>query len=550
VGLPRTGGPGESKGRAQRPDEFRKPQIKPLRPTLGQQERRLDLQEAISVLWFRKWSILMVTLLTVGVGLLVSSRQTPIYESQASVLVTAIETGNEAVPTEEPNLATEAEIMSSVTVARIVTENLGIESDPTTLLGDLKVQQPTDTEILQVRYRDPNPIRARRVANGFAEGYLDFREESASREISEKAQDLDAQIDALEQSLRDVDAQRLSLPLDNPLRSALESEATLLRDAILQARIERFGLPQEVIGGRVIQPGSLPISPVSPNHVVNGMLGLIGGLALGVGQALMRDRMSGRLRSSEEVEDYLEAPVLAIIPRIPEWRRRKQAYLISLSRRQSPVSEAYRILRTNLFSATSAAGTKSIVVTSAHSGEGKSATVANLGLVLAAAGKRVSLVSADLRRPRLHEFFRAGEQVGLSDVLSGRLPLDRALQEVALPFSAPMDPSISSLRILPSGRVPADPAELLSSATMTDVLRELEETSDFVLIDVPPILPITDALVVAGMADAVIFVIGPNSCTRASVSSARQQLDRVGARILGGVLNGPNSIKAQSFGYY
>ena len=199
----------------------------------------------------------------------------------------------------------------------------------------------------------------------------------------------------------------------------------------------------------------------------------------------------------------------------------------------------------------SASRAKSIVVTSAHSGEGKSATVANLGLVLARAGKRVSLVSADLRRPRLHEFFRPMRQIGLSDVLSGRLASRERVQDVALPVSVPRwILSTVTLRLLPSGRVPADPAELLSSATMTSVLRELEETSDFVLIDVPPILPVTDAPVVARMADAVLLVIGPNSCTRASVMSARQQLDRVGARILGGVLNGPNAIKAQSFGYY
>jgi protein-tyrosine kinase len=106
------------------------------------------------------------------------------------------------------------------------------------------------------------------------------------------------------------------------------------------------------------------------------------------------------------------------------------------------------------------------------------------------------------------------------------------------------------MRMLSSGRVPGDPAELLSSAAMANVLNDLEVMSDFVLIDVPPILPVTDALVVARLADAVLLVIGPNSSTRATVTSARQQLDRVDARILGCVLNGPHAIKARSFGYY
>ena len=423
----------------QRQAESGSARIKPLRPTtVPQQERRLDLQETLSILWFRKWSILIVTLLTVGAALMASSRQTPIYESEASVLVTPIETGNETVPVEEPNLATEAELVTSATVARIVADNLGVEGPPTALLDNLEVDQPADTEILQIRYRDPDSIKARRLAAGFTEGYLDFREDAALRQILERAQALEAEIVALERRLQDIDRQLLRIPAEDPRRSSLDTEATQLRGLILQAQLERLGLPQQVTGGRVIQPATSPTSPISPNHIVNGLLGLIAGLALGVGQALMRDRLSGRLRSSEEVEDYLEAPVLAVIPRIPEWRRRKQAYLVSFSRRESPVSEAYRILWTNLMSAAAATGTKSVVVTSAHSGEGKSATVANLGLVLARAGKRVSLVSADLRRPRLHEFFRSNQEPGLSDVLGGRATLSGALRDVELPFSSAM----------------------------------------------------------------------------------------------------------------
>ena len=320
-----------------------------------------------------------MTLLSVGLALFVSSRQTPIYESDASILVTPVETGNETIPAEVPNLATEAELMRSVTVARIASENIGHEGPPGALLRDLDVVQPTDTEILEIHYRDPSAEIARVTAAGFAEAYLAFREDVASRAISERAQNLDAQIDELEKQIARVEAQRLRLPDDDPRQASLLSEAGLLGDQLVQTQVARFNLPDDITGGRIIQPASLPTAPVSPNHVVNGLLGLIGGLALGIGQALVRDRMSGRLRSAEEVEDYLDAPVLAIIPRIPEWRRRKQAFMISLSRRHSPASEAYRILRTGLMSAASASRVKSIVVTSAHSGEGKSATVANLG---------------------------------------------------------------------------------------------------------------------------------------------------------------------------
>ena len=512
-------------------------------------EPRLDLEDVLAVLWFRKWSILAITLLVVGVALAVSSRQTPVYEAQASVLVTPIDMNNGSTVPEAPNLPTEAELVSSVAVAQIVAQNLDIQGDPRALLADLSVDQPTDTEILEVNYRDPEPVRAQRLAMGFAEGYLQFREEAASKLVLEEARDLDERISALEQRLRRVQADLARLPDDDPRTAALQSEAVSLQSLILQTQVARLDLPSDVSGGEIIQPASLPGSPVSPDHIVSGAFGLAAGLALGVGLALIRDRMSGRLRSSQELEEYLEAPVLGVVPPVPDWHRRKKAYLVSVTRWRSPPAEAYRVLRTNLLSAVGS-GAKSIVVTSTHSGEGKSATVANLGVVLARAGKRVSLLSADMRRPRLHAFFGRDAQIGLSDVLGGRLPLEAAVQEIALHGSAPMDLSTVSLRLVSSGPVPADPAELLGSAAMAKVLEDLERVSDIVLIDVPPILPVSDASVVAARTKYVLLVIGPYSATQAAVVSARQQLELVGARILGGVLNGPTSIKARSFGYY
>src|SRR3990172_5292398 len=187
-------------------------------------EPRLDLQEALSVLWLRKWSILFITLVTVGVSLLVSSQQVPVYESHASVLVTPIETGTGSVAPEDPNLDTEAELVSSAVVAKIVADALGIDSDPGSLLGRLSVDRPTDTEILEISYRGPDPALARRVANGFAAGYLGFREAAASKVIVETGQGLQAQIDALEERLRDLDRELLGLSDNDPRRGSLEAE--------------------------------------------------------------------------------------------------------------------------------------------------------------------------------------------------------------------------------------------------------------------------------------------------------------------------------------
>jgi tyrosine-protein kinase len=523
----------------------------PIRSIRTSPEPSPDLQEALAVVWHRKWQILAIAMLTLGVALFLSSRRTPLYESQVRLLVTPVEGVEADSPSSStpPNLATEAELVSSVAVAQIVATNLNIPGPPRGLLFDLSVDNPEGTEILEIDYSDSDPERARRISMGFAEAYLQFREEMATRAILKSAEAIQSEIAVLTQQLQSMERQLQDMSATDPNRSSLEAQASLVRSSILDRQLAQASLPREVTVGRIIEPADQPTSPVSPNHVVNGAFGLIAGLGIGVGLAFLSDRLSERLRSSEAIEANLEAPVLGAIPRAPAWRHRKKAFLVSTVQWRSPASEAYRILRTNVLSAASALGVKSIVITSAYSGEGKSATAANLGVVLARAGKHVTLVSADLRRPRLHEFFNRDEHKGLIDVLAGQMTLDRALQEVILPTHG-FDTSSASLRLLPSGSVADDPGELLTSTTMARILAELEKLSDIVLIDVPPVLPVTDALVVAEVTKHVLLVIGPKGSTRPAITSARQQLDRVGARILGGVLNGPEPSMSQRYDSY
>lgn len=511
---------------------------------------RPDLREALAVVWVRKWSILAITLLIVGVALLVSSRQTPIYESDVRILVIPVTgVGNVSVPLQEPNLATEAELIDSVAVAAIVADELDVPGPPRELLTSLSVDQPTDTEILEVSYKHPDPLQAQRKASAFADAYIQFRTETVNEVLLESAADIEGSIDVWESRLSVVQRQINGLSEDDARLGGLEAEASFIRTQILQLQLELVGLPEEVTIGRIIQPAPLPSSPVSPNHVVNGIFGLIAGLGLGIGLAFLRDRLSERLRSSEEAEAYIEAPILAAIPRVASWRRRKEPYLVTAVQWRSPAAEGYRVLRTNILSAASELGVKSIAITSAHAGEGKSATAANLAVVLARAGQNVTLVSADLRRPRLHEFFKRDGQPGLIEVLGGRATLADALQSVTLPTRG-FDTGSATLRLLPSGRIPEDPTELIASGNLGKVIQSLEQMSDIVLIDLPPILPVTDALVVAAVTKHVLLVIGPKANTRPTLTSARQQLDRVGGRILGAVLNGPDPSMSQAYYSY
>ncbi|MGZ8567265.1 MAG: Wzz/FepE/Etk N-terminal domain-containing protein, partial [Actinomycetota bacterium] len=233
-----------------------------------------DLQNALEILWRYKWSILAITLLTVAVALFVSDRQTPIYESKASVLVTPIDLGSELGP-EDPNLATEAELIDSVVVAAIVSEDLGISGNPQDLLSDLSIDQPTDTEILEITYRDADPATARRLATGFAQAYLEYRRTTAAQEVAKSAQSLELVLEALTERLSTVRRELARLPDEDPQRGSLEAEEALVQGLILQRQLDRLSLPEDIAVGRVIQPASIPSSPVSPNHVVNGLFGLV-----------------------------------------------------------------------------------------------------------------------------------------------------------------------------------------------------------------------------------------------------------------------------------
>lgn len=510
---------------------------------------RPDLRDALSVVWLRKWSIIAITLATVGVALFVSSRQTPIYESQARIVVTPVTGVAVDVPLQEPNLATEAELVHSVAVAEIVAERLGFDGPPRQLLGPLWVDQPADTEILIIGYRNADPFTAQQTAAAFADAYLEFRTQTVNDAILSKAQNIQEQIAALTADFNDVHRQLQALSETNPSRGILEARATLLSAQIVPLQLELGSLPEEISVGSVIEPAAFPFAPVSPNHVVNGIFGFVAGLGLGIGLAFIRDRLSERTRSFDEAEAYLEAPILASIPRVSSWRRRRDPFLVSAIQWRSPAAEGYRILRTNVLSASSSRGVKSIAVTSPHAGEGKSSTVANLGVVLARAGHTVTLVSADLRRPRLHEFFKRDSEPGLIEVLGGRARLTDVIQRIDLPTRG-FDTGTATLQLVPSGRVPDDPTELITADRMADVVTSLEEASDIVLLDLPPVLPVTDALVVAAITRWVLLVIGPKSDTRPTLISMRQQLDRVGADIIGAVLNGPHPAMTPTYYSY
>jgi capsular exopolysaccharide synthesis family protein len=180
------------------------------------------------------------------------------------------------------------------------------------------------------------------------------------------------------------------------------------------------------------------------------------------------------------------------------------------------------------------------MITSPAAGEGKTTTAANLALVLADAGKRVVLVSADLRKPRIHRFFGLQNEVGLSSVLA----------EEIQPWEAILDPGVENLRVLLSGPVPSRPAELLQSDQMGEILAGLREVADYVIIDTAPMLLVADALALGPLVDGVLFVADSENTSRSAVAHSREQLEQVGAVLIGSVLNNFDPAKARAYRHY
>ncbi len=264
------------------------------------------------------------------------------------------------------------------------------------------------------------------------------------------------------------------------------------------------------------------------------------GLLLGIALAFLREDLDDSITSREDLERATgEMPVLGQIPRVPGWRDRKAPYLVTFEAPNSHAAEAYRTLRTSIQFLGVDRTLNSVQVTSAQPGEGKTTTLANLAVAFARAGRSVTVVGCDLRRPRVHEFFGLSNEVGFTSLLLGEVTVSDALQRV---------PGEANLFVLSAGPPPPNPSELLSSARAREVVASIEKSSDLVLIDSPPVLPVSDALVVSGMVDATLLVASVKASSGRALHRSVEVLHQVDAVIVGTVLN--NAESQETYGSY
>jgi succinoglycan biosynthesis transport protein ExoP len=271
----------------------------------------------------------------------------------------------------------------------------------------------------------------------------------------------------------------------------------------------------------VVEPAVSPLAPSKPRKELNIALGFMVGLAGGIGLAFLFENLDTTLYATEQIE---EATELSILGKIPTGKRRRQ---ITLFNGHSPQGEAFRRLRTHIFTLDHDAPLQTLLVTSAEPREGKSTIVANLALAIAQSGQKVIVVDADLRLPTLHKIFDLSNEIGLSSILRQEVTLDEAAQDSKIP----------GVQVLPSGPLPPNPAELLGSPQMTALIEQLAQQFDLVLLDTPSLLAVTDAAVLVPTVDGVVLVVGRAQARGEAVRAARQQLADVRARSVGIVVN-------------
>ena len=360
------------------------------------------------------------------------------------------------------------------------------------------------------------------------------------------AQQKEAKIRAFFEEQRE-EAQGLNVQLAEFMRLRSDWEQTKKLCDILDERIKEINVTEDTgaLNITILEVASPGTSPTSPNRTRTMAMALVLGAMLGVGLALGRDWLDQRFRSADEISATLGAPILGIVPAMNPRQslalRGRKVIIDSTSH----AAEAYRTIRTAIYFGVPNGDARTLLVTSPAPGDGKTTLVSNLGLSMAQAGQRTLIIDADFRKPMQHNIFEVERDRGLSDVLAGGMPFDSVVHHT----------DTEGLDLLPCGPTPPNPSEIINSRAFADLLKGVSETYDRVLVDSPPVMPVTDARILGAMCDVTILVVHAGKSHRKVAQRARDGLLSVGSRLLGVVVNAvPRSedryYHYSSYGYY
>ncbi|MEP7355644.1 MAG: Wzz/FepE/Etk N-terminal domain-containing protein [Anaerolineales bacterium] len=544
----------------------------------------MELLQYINIIRKWIWLIILATVLAAGSSLIASLLAVPVYRTTTTLIVSQI------IENPNPNSGdifasqqlaqTYVQLATKEPILNATVRSLGLRQDWTSLRNQVSAFPIQGTQLMAISVIDTVPARAKIIADELTRQLILQSPTTPSAEEQARLAFIRAQLPELERKIQEGN-QRVA-DLDQQIGSA--TSARQIQDiqdqqnSIQQQINEWQGTYSNLLGslqtGRlnyitVVEPAEVPSVPVSPKVALNLALAIAVGLTLSVGAVLLLEYLDDTIRSPAEVRTLLNAPILTAIGKLDG--SDYPSKLVAEREPRSPLTESYRALRTNLQFSSLDNPVKTIVVTSAGPSEGKSLTASNLAVVLAQAGMSVILVDADLRRPVVHRIFSLKNSIGLTTWLVGQnnepvAPMlattaasggSRWLEPSAIGRGGPLEPFIQNtqvprLRVITSGSLPPNPAEVLGSARMHQFLEEIQQTADIVVLDSPPCVTVTDAIVLSRWVDGVILVLDQKNTTRQGLMRARENLQAVGAKILGAVINRLDSHNSSGYyaGYY
>ena len=519
-----------------------------------------DVRRYAGLFWHWIWLLILFVVIGGGIGFVLSSRQTKIYRSSATMLISESRTINEYanILASERLAQTYSQLMIQQPVMEGVIERLALDTSPGALKSQVSVDVVADTQLILVNVESPDPIQAAQIANTigtvFAETNADFqsdRYKDSKETLSTSLSEVEIQIQAASGELTDLESgfeeftdengnTRFVISLEEQReRDRLEANLALYQrihaDLLVNFEEVRLAEIQSTSTVRLVEPAQPNPNPIRPIPEQDGFLGAAAGLILAMGLVLLIEALDDTVKGPRDITHELGLPVIGFIAKVDQ----DPSGPVAAVTPRSPAAEAFRSLRTNVQYASVDHPAKTLLITSPVPRDGKSTVSLNLATVLAQSGKKVAIIDSDLRRPTLHKRLRLSNRVGLSDLfVQNDIALEGALRKTKIP----------NLFMVSSGGLPPNPAELVGSEKMVRILEKLHVLVDIVIIDSPPVMAVTDAVVLAGRSDGVILTVEPGQTKLAMARQSVEQLRRSGARILGVVMN--KVVQKRSRHYY
>ncbi len=518
---------------------------------------------------FRKslWLILAAAFVGAGVSFILTTQQVPLYSAQVQISIGQyIQDPNPTssqIYVGQNLVATYQQLVKTRDVLQGVVDALNLDLPPEALRAFITTTVVPSTSLLNIRVTYRDPVLTADIANEVANQLIVHSPTNLTADQQTQVDFAKSQMESLNQQVNDQRALRLQLDQQiaastdaAEIQSLRDQESTILSQ--IKQAVSAIAQFQTSISGFQQRTNALTIvdSAVFPNSAENGrsssllLIGGAAGAALAIGVVLLLDYFDDKIRTSEVAAQLLSLPVLGAIPHFGKKKADYGERLLTNYPSMSEMMEAYRRLRTNLVYATHNTNEKVIVVTSCGPGEGKSVTSANLAATMAFSGMRVLLVDADMRRPVVHEIFGLENSIGLTTLLlvdpksydnaetqDADIQMPRKLDQCLQPTQIP------NLKVITSGFIPANPAEILGSALMKRWIEAFRASSnvDVIIFDTPPILMFSDSATLAALTNAgVILVIDGEKTRQSAALKARDQLDQVGVDVKGIVINQVN----------